>query len=404
MGYPFAGHNRSNDSTVGPHMNSGTVTMNAHHRLASLDIFRGLTIAAMILVNNPGSWEVSYPQLRHAAWNGWTMTDMIFPFFLWIMGAAMTYSFARRQERGTSLTALVFHAGRRSLIIFALGIVVNGFPFGIGAPFDLATLRIPGVLQRIAICYLVVSLLVLFTKPKTLAAWALGFLTAYWLLMKLVPVPGYGAGVLDPVGNFCWYIDSSLLGGHTWLYAPAQGFDPEGIVSTLPAIATTIFGVQTGYWLRSDRSPQVKAVGMFLFGYAMLLIGLIADIWLPINKNLWTSSYAIFMGGWALISFSTIYWLADIKQWERFGTPFRVLGLNAITLYVASELLGTLLWVIPAAGPDGAMTTLHDAMYGRWFASFVAPANASFAFALVFVLIFYGLGWFMWKRDWIIRV
>ncbi|HXX62219.1 MAG TPA: heparan-alpha-glucosaminide N-acetyltransferase domain-containing protein, partial [Bacteroidota bacterium] len=208
------------------------------HRLLSLDAFRGATIAGMILVNNPGSWSESYAQLKHSAWNGWTFTDMIFPFFLWIMGVAMTFSFAKRREAGASVGSLMGHVLRRALIIFALGIVVNGFPFGIGAPFSLATLRIPGVLQRIAICYVLASALYLKVGVRALVLWAAALLAAYWAAVMLIPVPGFGPGVLNPVGSLCWYVDSNLLKGHTWIYAPAEGFDPEGIISTIPSIAT----------------------------------------------------------------------------------------------------------------------------------------------------------------------
>jgi len=376
----------------------------ARTRLASLDVFRGLTIAMMILVNDPGSWADSYPQLKHSAWDGWTMTDMVFPFFLWIVGVAMTLSLSRRKEQGASDRSLILHALRRSAVIFALGIVVNGFPFGIGAPFSFATLRIPGVLQRIAICYFLVALLYLKTKPRTQVLTAAGLLALYWALVRFVPVPGYGPGVMSPVGSLCWYVDAHLLAGHTWVFAPAPGFDPEGIVSTLPAIATTLFGVMTGRYLRSDRSPETKAAEMFVAGYAMVLSGVIADIWLPINKNCWTSSYALFMGGWALVCFSTVYWLMDVKREGRWLEPFRIFGLNAITLYVVSELLATLLWVITVGNSPGTAVTLHDQVYGALFAPFFSPANASLAFALVYVLLHFALGWMMWKKGWIIKV
>ena len=373
-------------------------------RLASLDIFRGLTIAMMILVNDPGSWMDAYPQLKHAAWNGWTMTDMVFPFFLWIMGVAMTLSLAKRKAQGASNGSLILHALRRSVIIFALGIVVNGFPFGIGSAFSFATLRIPGVLQRIAICYFIVSVLFLYVKPRTLIVTALALLVGYWALVKLVPVPGYGAGVMDPVGCLCWYVDSNLLAGHTWIFAPTPGFDPEGIVSTLPAICTAIFGVLTGLYLRTERSRETKSAEMFVAGYVMVLVGVVADIWLPINKNCWTSSYAIFMGGWALVCFSTVYWLIDVRGKAKFLEPFRIFGLNAITLYVVSELLATLLWVITVHQAGGAVVTLHDQIYNSMFAPFFSAANASLAFALVYVFLHFLLGWVMWKRGWIVRV
>ncbi|MGB6121827.1 MAG: heparan-alpha-glucosaminide N-acetyltransferase domain-containing protein, partial [Bacteroidota bacterium] len=257
-------------------------------RLGSLDAFRGATIAGMILVNNPGTWGAVYPQLLHARWHGWTFTDWIFPFFLWIVGVAMTLSFAKRMERGEGRKTLMMHVLRRSAIIFGLGLLLSAFPFGLvpGHDFSLASLRIPGVLQRIAICYLVASLIVLNTSLRGQVIWLLALLVCYWLAIMLIPVPGYGAGLLEPTGNLCWYIDSHLLAGHTWSGAPAPGFDPEGILSTIPAIGTTLFGVLTGHLLRSGLSREEKTVWMFVGGNALLLAGVILDIWLPINKNL----------------------------------------------------------------------------------------------------------------------
>ena len=373
-------------------------------RLLSLDVFRGATIALMILVNNPGAWTDAYPQLKHAAWSGWTMTDMVFPFFLWIMGMAMTFSFAKRRASGASNQTLILHALQRSVIIFALGLFLNGFPFGVGAPFSFATFRIPGVLQRIAVCYFVAAVLYVTTSSRTQIWTSVFFLAVYWLAMKLVPVPGYGAGVLQPMGNLGWYIDSSILDGHTWVWAPAKGFDPEGFISTVPAFATTLFGVLTGTWLRSERSREEKTAWMFVAGFAMALVGVICDMWLPINKNLWTSSYAVFMGGWALVCFASFYWLLDIKGTWRWLEKFTIFGMNAITLYVASEVLAILLDVIHWTRADGTVVSLHDVIYPALFASWLSPSNASLGYAIVFVAVLYLIGWVMWKRKWFVRV
>ncbi len=372
-------------------------------RVRSLDVFRGATIAGMILVNNPGSWSDSYAQLRHSAWNGWTFTDMIFPFFLWIMGVAMTYSFARRRASGASQGEIIGHVIRRGLIIFGLGIVVNGFPFGVGAPFSLATLRIPGVLQRIAICYVVVSILLMNAGPRAQVYWVVGLLVLYWGAVALIPVPSYGSGIYQPVGSLCWFVDSSLLSGHTWIYAPAPGFDPEGIVSTIPAIATVIFGALTGQWLRSARSVFEKTCGMFVTGFAMLLMAVVMDVWLPINKNMWTSSYAVLMGGWALVCFATFYWIIDVKGFSRFSSAVEIFGKNAITLYVLSELLATLLWVVTVTDASGKSVPLQTWLYSYCTPLF-NPANASLAFAVAFVLLMYAAGWVMWRRKWFLKV
>ncbi len=381
-------------------------TILPQQRLTSLDVFRGATIAGMMLVNNPGTWNAIYPQLRHAEWNGWTFTDWIFPFFLWIVGVAMTLSFAKRKEQGADPTKLLLHVIRRSAIIFALGLFLNGFPFGLlfGHHFDLATIRIPGVLQRIAVCYLIASIIFLKTNLRGQITWLVSLLAGYWLLVKLVPVPGYGAGVMEPTGSLCWYVDSTLLRGHTWSGAPAPGFDPEGIVSTIPAIATTLFGILTGHWLRTQRSGEEKTAWMFVAGNVLLLLGAICDMWLPINKNLWTSSYSIFMAGWALVCFSTCYWIADVKGYRKGMTPFVVYGMNAIAAFVLAGIIGRLITLIKWEQPDGSMVTLKGYVFQTFFLPFASPINASLLMAIGFILLLYFCVWVMWKRSWFLKV
>ncbi len=375
-------------------------------RLLSLDVFRGATIAAMIVVNNPGSWDHVYSQLRHAPWHGWTITDWIFPFFLFIVGVAMTFSFSKRLAQGASKGQLFKHVLWRSAILFALGLLINGFPFGLmpGHEFSWSTFRIPGVLQRIAICYLIASAIFLITNVRAQSAWLVAFLIIYWLLIKLVPVPGYGAGVLEPTGNLGWYLDSTLMNGHTWEYAPAAGFDPEGIISTLPAIATTLFGILTGHWLRGGASSQKKMLGMLAAGAALLTLGWIFDRWLPINKNLWTSTFAIFMAGWALLWLGAIYWMVDIKGWCRGAQPFVIFGMNAIVVFVLSDLLAIVLWVMSWTKPDGAATTLHDEIHENIFVPLASPKFASLLFALAFLLLMYLVAWGMWKKRWFVKI
>jgi predicted acyltransferase len=375
-------------------------------RLQSLDVFRGATIAAMIVVNNPGSWDYVYAQLRHAEWHGWTITDWIFPFFLFIVGVAVTFSFSKRVASGDSKWQLFKHALWRSAILFALGLLINGFPFGLmlGHEFSWSTFRIPGVLQRIAICYLIASAIFLTTDIRGQSLWLVSFLVIYWLLIKLVPVPGYGAGVLEPTGNLGWYLDSTLMTGHTWEYAPAKGFDPEGIISTLPAIATTLFGILAGHWLRGDESMQKKTVGMLAAGAALLVVGWILDQWLPINKNLWTSTFAIFMAGWALLWLGAIYWVVDIKGWRRGSQPFVIFGMNAIVVFVLSELLAIVLWVVSWTKPDGSVTTWHDVIHDQIFVPLASPKFASLLFALTFLLSMYFVAWSMWKKRWFVKI
>jgi predicted acyltransferase len=238
--------------------------MKPAERLVSLDAFRGATIAGMLLVNNPGAWNAVYAPLLHAPWHGWTFTDTIFPSFLWIVGVSLTLSTARRVEAGADRGALFRHVVQRAAIIFGLGLLLNAFPFGLlpAHHLDLATLRLPGVLQRIAICYLVASAIFLRTSWRGQLAWASALLLGYWALLALVPVPGYGSGLLGPKGNLAWWVDSHVLAGHTWSGAPTPGFDPEGILSTLPAIATVLCGTLAGCWLRGERARAKTSIGL----------------------------------------------------------------------------------------------------------------------------------------------
>ncbi len=369
-----------------------------HERLISLDAFRGATIAGMMLVNNPGTWSSIYPQLEHAEWNGWTFTDMIFPFFLWIVGVAMTMSFAHRQERGDTKMQLLLQVVKRSLIIFGLGLFLAGFPY-----FNFSTIRIMGVLQRIAVCYFITSLIVLYSKNiRTQAYWLLGFLISYWLMMKLIPVPEIGAGMLERGKNFSAYIDSLLLSGHMW--SQTKIWDPEGTVSTLPAIATTLFGVLTGHYLRSQHSKEEKTAWMFIAGNVLLFIGATFDMWLPINKSIWTSSYSIFMAGWALVCFAMFYWLIDVKGYKRWAKPFIIFGMNAVAVFVISGLVGRLYGsVIKLKQPDGSEISLQGYIFRTFFLPLGSPINASLTFAIFFLLFLFLIAWIMWRRKWFLK-
>ncbi len=280
-------------------------------RLISLDAFRGATIAGMILVNNPGSWSYVYGPLRHAEWHGWTPTDFIFPFFLFIVGVAMPISFGKRLARGDSRKELMKHVVRRSLILFGLGLFMALFPKF--SNWD--TLRIMGVLQRIAVVYLIASALYLMLEKR--GRWvALGaLLFGYWAVMTLIPVPGFGAGDLSAEGNLGAFLDRLILGqDHLWRQDP---WDPEGLLSTLPAVGTTLLGIFTGEWIVSDRSNQQKVRGLLAASVAALVIGSLWDLLFPINKNLWTSSYVVFMGGMGGLIFGFFYWAIDLRKVAR---------------------------------------------------------------------------------------
>ncbi len=378
-------------------------------RLISLDAFRGFTIAGMILVNNPGSWGNIYPQLAHASWNGWTFTDFIFPFFLWIVGVSMTFSFAVRKTKGDDNTKLLLGVLRRSAIMFGLGIFLTGFPFGLlwGHHLDWATIRIPGVLQRIAICYLISSMIYLNTSMRGVILSIGALFVTYWLFMFYYPVPEIGAGVFEKGRNFAAYIDSMFLSGHMW--SATKTWDPEGLFSTLPAIASSLIGAVTGDYLRqSPQEKTEKSVWMFVFGSAFLLIGAILDMWMPINKSLWTVSYTLFMAGWALCIFGIFYFLIDAKGIKKWAYPFIVYGMNAIFVFVLSGVAGRAmgLWKFNVMLSDG---TYHDVsiktiITQNLFDPFFSPLNASLMHAIVWISVMYLVVWVMYKKKWFVKI
>jgi len=357
------------------------------NRILSLDVFRGGTIAAMILVNNPGTWDHIYPPFEHAEWHGWTFTDLVFPFFLWIAGVSITLSFAKRIERGDSRSGLLVHILRRSALILALGWFLNLFPY-----FRFATFRIPGVLPRIAICYWIAASLFLFTKLRGRMVWIVGLLSGYWLLMKLYPVPGYGPGVLEQPGNFAQYIDGLVLQGHMWVQS--KTWDPEGIVSTLPAIASVLFGTLAGELLQSKRTMEEKASWMFFYGTLLLFAGLMLSTWMPINKKLWTSSFSVFMAGMAMAVFACCYWVIDVQKRQKWVKPFSVYGMNAIAVFALSSLTAKILGLLKLQKP----------IYETVFAPLASPQNASLLYALANVAFFYAIAYGMYRKGWFVRL
>ncbi len=374
-------------------------------RLISLDAFRGFTIAGMILVNNPGSWGNIYPQLAHASWHGWTFTDFIFPFFLWIVGVSMTFSFAVRKSKGDDNTKLLLGVLRRSAIIFGLGMFLAGFPFGLlwDHHFSWATIRIPGVLQRIAICYFLSSIIYLYTSTRGQIIAIGALFVGYWLMMFYIPVPDFGAGLFEKGKNFAVYIDSMFLTGHMW--GQTKTWDPEGIISTIPAIATTLFGVILGDYLRkSEQSKVEKSAWMFVFGAGFLLLGAILDMWMPINKSLWTVSYSIFMAGWAMCIFGIFYFLIDSQGIKKWAYPFTVYGMNAIFVFVLSGVAGRSLGLIKLTMEDGTQKSLGAFIYQSLFVPLASPLNSSLLYAITWISVMYLIVWILYKRKWFVKV
>lgn len=365
------------------------------NRLTSLDAFRGLTIAGMILVNTPGSWRYVYAPLRHAEWHGWTPTDLIFPFFLFIVGVAMSFSLGRRVERGDSPAQLYGKVVRRALIIYAIGLFLSGFP-----SFDWGTIRILGVLPRIAIVYLIASVVVLNLRPRGQAIVASVLLLGYWVLMTLVPVPGYGAGDLSVEGNLAAYVDRFFLDGHMW----RETWDPEGLVSTIPAVATALLGALAGRLLRSGLDRREITAWLFVAGWAGIVAGQIWGQVFPINKGLWTSSYVLFTAGAAASCLAVCYWLIDVQGWKRWAMPAVVLGKNPLAIFAASTLLVKILVRVRVPVVGDETTSMYNWIYEALFVPWAGEMNGSLAFALAHVLLWSGAAWFLYRRKIFLKV
>ncbi|MDD5656106.1 MAG: heparan-alpha-glucosaminide N-acetyltransferase domain-containing protein [Elusimicrobia bacterium] len=359
-------------------------------RLASLDIFRGLTVAGMIVVNSPGNNQ-AYPALEHAAWNGCTPTDLVFPFFLFIAGTAVAFSLSKRKRVGEPRAALALQVLKRAAVIYAFGLLLNAIP-----NYHLSTIRLLGVLPRIALCILGASVLFLTTRARTQAAAVLGLLGAYWLAMTWIPAPGYGAGMLTPEASLASWLDRLVLGRHTYHQGP---FDPEGILSTLPALATTLLGLLAGQWLLAPRPRRDQARGLLLAGAPMIAAGLIWGRFFPINKSLWTSSYVLYTGGLAACALSLCYWAADIAGWKAWGRPFEALGRNALTAYVVPILMLKFLVLTKVAGAGGETPQLRVWLCDRLFGFWLSPLNASLAFALAYLGLWTAVFWALYRKN-----
>jgi predicted acyltransferase len=358
-------------------------------RLESLDVFRGTTIAAMILVSTPGTWDAVYQPLQHAAWHGWTPTDLVFPFLLFAMGAAVPFALARRRVRPAPVTR---HVVRRAVVLFLLGIALNAIETQ--PPLVWATFRIAGVLQRIGIVYLAVALLTERTSRRTQAVVATAALVGYWAAMTLIPVSGAGSGVLTPEGNLASAIDRRVLDGH--MATPLS--DPEGILSTIPAVASALFGVFAGDWLVRPRAGMHRSVSLIAAGIVAAAVALAWDHVFPINKNLWTSSFALLAGGLGAATLGAFHWLLDVKRWRGWELPLVALGRNPLTAYFLSVAGDAVLtrWMV---SPDAS---LKDVLFERGFASWIAPCcgreAASACYAASYVALWTMVTIVMYRR------
>jgi len=368
----------------------------AANRILSLDIFRGLTIMAMIIVNTPGSWSYSYPILQHSQWNGCTPTDLVFPFFLFAMGFSAVLSMTKRLQKGTPKRKLVLQLIRRSAVIFLLGLIVNSFPFN-----DLVNIRIPGVLQRIAIVNLVCGLFLIYTEVKVL--WYLSpiLLLGYWALMTLVPVPDIGPANLEPTTNLAAWVDRLIFGKHMWAYTKV--YDPEGLLSTIPALVSGFFGVLAGNkFLKTDNNRD-RLINLLIFGNILIVIGLSWNNFFPINKQLWTSSYVVYTSGLAMVVLGVCYWLADIKRYRQFAPPFLAFGTNPIVAYFGSEIGVAIMGMIHVNTTTGRVT-LMEWLFNLYLSIGLSPINASLLGALIYSGFWLLVVTVMYKKQIIVKI
>jgi predicted acyltransferase len=380
-------------------------------RLASLDAFRGLTILAMILVNDPGRWEHIYPPLEHAKWIGWTPTDLVFPFFLFTVGTSLSYSLRRyRQAESTNSPAVSPAVSariiRRTAVLFLFGLVINfAWPFGEwlfgGALWPgFATLRIPGVLQRIAVVYLVVSLLALHVSVRTQAALAIAILVFYWLMFALLPTTNYQAN-LAPDGNFVRVVDRAIFGdAHLYTQGKEEPTDPEGLLSTLPAIVTALAGYWAGLAIQRRGCSSQTVRLLLIVGLAAAALGVAWGFGFPISKKLWTGSFVLLTAGLATVALAICLWLFDIRGWRRLAHPLQIAGINAIAAYMLSELGATVLGTTQIAG-QSTQGWLYETAFTSWITS---PQLSSFLYAVSFTACCWLVLWGMSRCGWALRV
>ena len=393
----------------------------SRERLLALDVFRGMTVAGMLLVNNPGNWDHIFEPLEHAKWNGWTPTDLIFPFFLFIVGVTSYLSLSQRRARGDSESAIVRQILRRGALIFLFGLFLAWFPGYMWGKIDGMTdptlldrvvyriqhIRIMGVLQRIAVAYVIGALITLRGSWKQHALTLVGILLGYWALMTLVTVPDRGVPgwqLLDqPDAVLSAWFDRLVLGtNHLWI--SAKTWDPEGLLSTLPAVGTMMLGQFAGRWIGQPKPIAERLNGMFACGALLMMLGLMWNWSFPINKTLWTSSYVVFTAGLALVTLATCMWIIDVQGWKRWTQFFVIYGTNPMIAFLGSGLMARItvtLWKVDTpTGPKSASAIVHQTI----FAPFLEPRVASLGYAVTFVMVWFVILWALWRRKIFLKV
>jgi predicted acyltransferase len=370
-------------------------------RRMAVDVYRGLAVAGMVLVDNPGFDDRAYRPIRHAEWNGWTPADLIFPSFLFLVGVSLVFACSARLQRGEPRRAILAHALKRTAILIVIGLIVNGFPV-----FRLSDWRIEGVLQRIALCYLCSAALVLYGGWRAQLATALACLFGYWALLRLVPVPGYGlpgrdVPFLDPDRNIVAWLDRALFAGR--LYDGTR--DPEGVLSTFPAIATCLAGVLTGRFLQTERDARVQAPRLAVAGAVFVGIGTAWGLVFPINKHLWTSSFTVLAAGFALVALAAFTWVLEVKRLRgAWTTPLLVFGMNPIAGFFGDALVYGPGYSVELPGKDGAKVPLHEVLSDKLVNLGLGDAPASLVYSALAVTFVWALLFLLWKRRVFLKV
>ncbi len=379
-------------------------------RLASLDVFRGLTMAMMILVNMASLPDEGkkYLWLDHADWHGYTIADLVFPFFLYIIGGSMAFSLAKYTSGSAPITKHVYwQIIRRSLILFGLGLILNNlvWNYNLTDPklfANLDHLRIMGVLQRIGIAFLIASIAVLTLSQRGIWILAGGILVGYWLILTFIPALDNPSGVFTKIGNFGSYIDRLIITPAHLHKGSGSLSDPEGLFSTLPAIVNILFGYLTGTWLKRQSVSSRTSLNLLMFGLAAIVIGLVWNSFFPINKKLWTSSFVMLTTGWGLISWAACYELVDVRKYRQWLQPFEIMGLNAIFIYVASIVFIKLLMVNEIGSGKQAQSSYdwsNNLLFG-W----AGPLNSGLIYAIVTVLLWLGVAYLMYRQRWFLKI
>jgi predicted acyltransferase len=333
----------------------------ARHHLESLDAFRGIAIAGMILVNNPGNWDRVYPPLLHADWDGCTLADLVYPFFIVILGVALPFALSRRRESGHEARRLYGRIARRAALLFALGLILNL----VAVEFSWATVRIPGVLQRIALVYVIAALMTLHARPRARAIIAIALLLAHWIILRLSP--------LTPKETIAGAIDRAMFGTH--ILAPTG--DPEGLLGTASAAASALIGTVAGDWIRSASTARERIRGLVVGGAALAGAGFVWSFALPFNKPLWTGSYTLFTAGLALLAFAWCFWAVEVRNVRGWSRPFVWLGLNPLAVYFLSELVGHVL----------DLTNAKTVIFWYWLRPATTPPLSDMATSLLFAVL-----------------